>query len=164
MQKNNLNNLFLPIIFFSILFNSCNNSAVVYNVKEYGAIGDGKTFDTNAINTAISACSEAGGGTVLFPSDGTYLTGSIHLKSNIIYYIEKGATIIRLWEDDLTMLRVEHIHQLGAKVLVNPGHPPTQEEKSTSGDTTEEELKKFQDLGVDMVFVNDIEMARGFVK
>lgn len=94
MQKINLSNIFYPVIFFVLLLNSCSNNSNVFNIKKYGATGDGKTFDTNAINAAISACSEAGGGTVLFPADGTYLTGSVHLKSNIEYNIEKGATIM----------------------------------------------------------------------
>ncbi|MBE9668390.1 rhamnogalacturonidase [Mucilaginibacter boryungensis] len=64
-----------------------------YNVTEYGAKGDGKTIDTKGINKAIDAAAEHGGGTVYFPA-GSYLSGSIHLKSNISLYIDQGATII----------------------------------------------------------------------
>src|SRR5690242_18978872 len=53
-----------------------------FNVRSFGATGDGKTLDQAAINQAIDACAQAGGGTVLVPA-GTYLCGSIHLKSNI---------------------------------------------------------------------------------
>ena len=52
------------------------------NVKDFGATGDGETLDTKAINNTIQACSETGGGTVYFPK-GTYLSGSIRLKSSI---------------------------------------------------------------------------------
>jgi polygalacturonase len=65
----------------------------VYNVYDYGAAGDGKTLDSPAINRAIEACAEAGGGTVCL-SAGTYLSGSIRMKSNINLYIGAGATIL----------------------------------------------------------------------
>jgi polygalacturonase len=64
----------------------------VFNVKKYGAVGDGKTVDTPSINKAIEAAADAGGGTVHFPA-GTYLCFSIHLKSNVALYLDHGATI-----------------------------------------------------------------------
>ena len=67
--------------------------APVYNVKTFGATGDGKTVDTPAINKTIDAAAAAGGGTVYFPA-GNYLSVSIHLKSNIALYLDQGATII----------------------------------------------------------------------
>src|SRR5689334_25194249 len=66
---------------------------VKYDVKAMGATGDGKTLDTPAINKAIEAANAAGGGTVYFPP-GTYLCYSIHLKSNVALYLDKGATIL----------------------------------------------------------------------
>jgi polygalacturonase len=68
-------------------------SAYVYNVRSYGATGDGKTLDSPAIDAAITACAKAGGGTVQLPA-GTYLSGSIHLQSNIHLLIDAGATIL----------------------------------------------------------------------
>jgi polygalacturonase len=65
----------------------------VFNVRSFGAVGDGKTLDSPAIDKAIVAAAEAGGGTVLVPA-GTYLSGSIHLKSNIHLLIDTGATIL----------------------------------------------------------------------
>src|SRR5436190_10566166 len=65
----------------------------VFNIKTYGATGDGKTLDTPAINKTIDAAAAAGGGTVYFPA-GNYLSVSIHLKSNIALYLDQGATII----------------------------------------------------------------------
>ena len=67
--------------------------AAVFDVRTYGATGDGKTLDTDAINKAIDAAHAAGGGTVNFPA-GTYLSYSIHLKSNIALYLDHGATIL----------------------------------------------------------------------
>src|SRR5580693_6434301 len=65
----------------------------VFDVRTYGARGDGASIDTPAINKAIDAASAQGGGTVRFPS-GTYASYSIHLKSNVVLYLEIGATIL----------------------------------------------------------------------
>jgi len=64
-----------------------------YNVRAFGARGDGKTLDHAAINRAIDAAARMGGGTVVVPP-GVYLCGSIHLQSNIHFVIEAGATIL----------------------------------------------------------------------
>ena len=64
-----------------------------FDVRTFGATGDGKTLDTGAINQAIDAAAAAGGGTVLFPA-GTYASYSIHLKSNVGLYLDHGATIL----------------------------------------------------------------------
>jgi len=63
-----------------------------FNIKTYGAQGDGAALDTAAVNKAIDAASAAGGGTVYFPP-GTYVAGSIHLKSNVTLYLEQGSTV-----------------------------------------------------------------------
>jgi polygalacturonase len=63
------------------------------NVRSFGAVGDGKHLDSLAINSAIELTASSGGGTVLVPA-GTYLCGSIHLKSNIHLLIDVGATIL----------------------------------------------------------------------
>ncbi len=66
--------------------------AGVYDVTESGAAGDGKTKDTRAIQAAIDACGQAGGGTVYFPA-GDYLSGGLVLRSNVTLRLEAGATI-----------------------------------------------------------------------
>lgn len=63
-----------------------------YNVKDYGAKGDGSHIDSPAINAAIEAASEKGGGTVYFPA-GIYQSYSIHLKNNISLYLDHGAVL-----------------------------------------------------------------------
>jgi polygalacturonase len=73
-------------------------NAIVFNVRSFGAVADGKTLDSPAINKAIEACAKAGGGTVAFPA-GTYLSGSIRLKSNINLYLDAGAVILGAPQD-----------------------------------------------------------------
>jgi len=68
-------------------------SPALYDVRAFGAKGDGQTLDTAAINKAIDAAAAAGGGTINF-SAGTYLSVSIHLKSNITLHLNQGATIL----------------------------------------------------------------------
>ena len=65
----------------------------IFDVRTYGAVGDGKAVDTAAINKAIDAAAAAGGGTVVFPA-GTWLSFSIHLKSHVGLYLAQGATIV----------------------------------------------------------------------
>ena len=65
----------------------------IFNVKEYGAIADGQTLNTVAIDRAIKACAAAGGGTVLIPP-GLWLTGPIELKSNVNLHADRGAMVI----------------------------------------------------------------------
>jgi len=62
------------------------------NVKDYGAVGDGFTNDTQALQNAVDACSSCEGTLVINP--GVYLTGTIILKSNIRIIIEKGAMLL----------------------------------------------------------------------
>ena len=66
--------------------------SATYSVRDSGAMGDGKTIDTLAINKTIERCSSEGGGDVLFPP-GTYLSASIHLLSHVRLVIQPGAVI-----------------------------------------------------------------------
>jgi polygalacturonase len=66
--------------------------ANLFDVKKFGAKGDGKNIDSVAINAAIDAAAQSGGGTV-YCSAGTYLSASIRLKSNITLYLDSGAVI-----------------------------------------------------------------------
>ena len=65
----------------------------VYDPRRFGATGDGTTLDTRAIQSAIDACMQAGGGTVVL-GPGTYLSGTITLKSNVTMQLQAGATIL----------------------------------------------------------------------
>jgi polygalacturonase len=65
----------------------------VFDIRTFGAVGDGQAIDTPAINRAIEAASTRGGGTVYVPS-GTYACYSVHLKSSVALYLDEGATIL----------------------------------------------------------------------
>jgi hypothetical protein len=65
----------------------------VFNVCDYGAVGDGKTLDTPAINKAVEECAAAGGGQVLLPP-GKYLSGTVHLKNHVTLFLEASATLV----------------------------------------------------------------------
>ncbi len=70
-----------------------NDLASFFDIRTYGAVGDGKTLDTAAINAAIEAAAAAGGGTVYFPG-GTWLSFSIRLKSKVELYLSQGARLL----------------------------------------------------------------------
>lgn len=66
---------------------------MIYNILDFGALGDGKSNDAAAIQRAVDVCSANGGGRVLIPGGKTYCTGSICLKSNVDFHIESGAVL-----------------------------------------------------------------------
>ena len=68
------------------------NGAVI-NVRDFGAVGDGVSIDSPAIDRAIDAAAQRGGGTVFFPA-GTYACYTIHLKSLVTLYLDHGATLL----------------------------------------------------------------------
>ena len=65
----------------------------VFNIRTYGAKGDGITNDAVAIQKAIDACTIAGGGRVLVPAPFTFIAGPFNLKSNIDFHVEGGAMV-----------------------------------------------------------------------
>ena len=64
----------------------------IFNVRDFGANGDGVAFDTVAIQAAIDACEKIGGGKVVLQG-GIFLSRTIYLKSNVTLYIEAGAVL-----------------------------------------------------------------------
>lgn len=84
--------LLLPVFFSALLARA--QTGGVYNVKDFGAAGDGKKDDAAAIQRAIDACSKAGGGQVFFPSGHTFLAGPFDLKSFVEFYVASGATVL----------------------------------------------------------------------
>jgi hypothetical protein len=67
--------------------------ARTYDVTAYGAKADGVTDNTAAIQKAIDACTAAGGGQVLVPGGGTYITYTLDLKNNVDLHLDRGATL-----------------------------------------------------------------------
>ncbi|HEX7955343.1 MAG TPA: glycosyl hydrolase family 28 protein [Pyrinomonadaceae bacterium] len=63
-----------------------------FAVTKYGALGDGKADCTDAFRKAVAACNKAGGGRVVVPA-GVFLTGPIHLLSNVNLHVSEGATV-----------------------------------------------------------------------
>jgi polygalacturonase len=95
---------FLPLLFISALITIFLNrigiipfwleaEAAGYYVTDYGAVGDGRTNDQAAIQAAIDAASNAGGGDVIFNGGKIYYTGNFFIKSNVTLVIEPGSVI-----------------------------------------------------------------------
>ncbi|KAK8935308.1 hypothetical protein KSP39_PZI013985 [Platanthera zijinensis] len=78
-----------------ISLHSCTSlAALTFSVTDFGAAGDGQRYDTKPIQAAIDACASSGGGRVLFPSGGSYLTGTLFLRSYVVLDVERGARIL----------------------------------------------------------------------
>jgi polygalacturonase len=67
--------------------------ARIYNIRKYGAKGDGIALDTAALQTAIDECHRDGGGTVLVPA-GTFQIGTVELKSNVTLHISAAGKLL----------------------------------------------------------------------
>ncbi|HET9431627.1 MAG TPA: glycosyl hydrolase family 28 protein [Chitinophagaceae bacterium] len=80
----------LGIVF---VFLNTNAWTADFDITKYGAIGDGTTLNTASIQKAIDECSKSGGGRVIFPA-GTYLSGTIELKDNVILHLKKDARLL----------------------------------------------------------------------
>ena len=83
-------------VILTYLFFSCNTPTTntgVYNIEDYGAIGDSVTLNTQAIQDAIDAATEAGGGRVVVPN-GVFLTGTFFIKDNVTFEVSSGAKIL----------------------------------------------------------------------
>lgn len=67
-------------------------NAQTFDIVKYGAVNDGKTLNTKAVQQAIDACNTKGGGTVIVPT-GEFVIGTVYLKSNVNLYLETGAVL-----------------------------------------------------------------------
>jgi hypothetical protein len=66
----------------------------IFDIRSFGACGDGVTNDAQAIQAAIDACAAAGGGTVVVPAGATWLTGSFTLRGSMEFRVERGARLL----------------------------------------------------------------------
>ena len=89
---NPLLSLSLLLLCFASL-NSCLKTSPGFNVTRFGAVGDGVNLDTEAIQSAIDACTKAGGGNVILPA-GTYLSGTLMLRDHVNLHLQEGATLL----------------------------------------------------------------------
>ena len=84
-----------------------------WDVRRFGAKGDGQTLDTAAVQAAIDGCNKAGGGSVVFQSGLTFLIGTIYLKDHVRLQLEPNSTI----------LGSDHLADYGNDVGLNPFFP-----------------------------------------
>ena len=85
-----INIFVVALVWFSVAYGAF---GVTVSVRDCGATGDGKQLDTKAIQAAIDKCAASGGGTTILPP-GTYLSGTIYLKSRVTLHLEAGATLL----------------------------------------------------------------------
>jgi polygalacturonase len=87
----------IGILLIAVVMTNCQRASEqnsVFNIVDYGAVADGHTDNASAISKAIRACSKSGGGTVVIPGEGTFLTGPFDLASKIELHVEAGATLL----------------------------------------------------------------------
>jgi polygalacturonase len=98
-------------LFFTMMVCVCFSQepaeGLVFNIKNYGAKGDGASLDTRAINRAIAACVKAGGGTVYVPA-GTFVTGTFQLFSHVNLYLSAGAVLLASGDSDDYLLQKDY--------------------------------------------------------
>jgi polygalacturonase len=82
----------LPVFMVGVVLHAAAPRAL-FNVRDYGAAGDGRQLDTKALNAAVEACAQSGGGTVYVPA-GRYLTGTVVLQSHVTFELDAGATLL----------------------------------------------------------------------
>lgn len=86
----------IPLFFLSsllVLFCQAGFCAGLFDVRDYGAVGDGVAMDTVAVQKAIDACSETGGGKVWVPA-GRFVIGTVQVKSNVTLSLDYGAELL----------------------------------------------------------------------
>jgi polygalacturonase len=83
----------VPVLFFAAV-----SVFAATNIRDFGAKGDGVAKDSAAIQAAIDRAASQGGGTVTLPA-GRYLSGTIHLRSNITLHLENGAVLLASPDD-----------------------------------------------------------------
>lgn len=89
----NKRNLLIGILaLLALAGTACSQEVKSYVITEYGAVGDGETMNTKAIQSAVDACREAGGGVLVVP-EGTFLTGSIFFRQGVDLRLDEGGVL-----------------------------------------------------------------------
>jgi hypothetical protein len=94
---------------------SLSSPAQDYNLLDFGARGDGSFLNTQAINAAVTQCSEAGGGRVVVPA-GTFVSGTVELRDHVDLHIMKGG-ILKASSNLEDLSRNEKLHARGENVV-----------------------------------------------
>lgn len=113
---------YLILLFLILLLNSCSSiSAKRYLITDHGAVGDGETLNTIAIQSVIDQCAADGGGTLVVPK-GVYLSGSLFFKKGVNLHIEKDGVLKgSLNPDDYKLIetRWEGIERTWTSAFIN---------------------------------------------
>ena len=86
--------LFLSILLFGLYSCTHEKTSAVYNVVDFGAVGDSLTMNKKAIQAAIDAAYDNGGGKVIVPAPGKFIIGTIWIKDNVTLEVQAGATLL----------------------------------------------------------------------
>ena len=89
----------IQMMLIMVVLCACNQQKTPFNIVDFGAVGNGTTLNTSAIQKAVDKCHETGGGKVIVPS-GTFLSGTITLKDNVELHLENGATLLGSYNHD----------------------------------------------------------------
>ena len=91
-ENSSLRSLLITIFLVAQSAAYAQTNRATFDVRRYGAQGDGQTLDTEAIQQAIDSCHRAGGGKV-YLAGGTFVSGTLYLKSYVTLYLEAGAVL-----------------------------------------------------------------------
>ena len=113
------------LVFVACLCCFITTHAQNFNIKDYRAVGDGKTVNTSAIQRAVDACARNGGGTVIVPA-GVFLTGMVNLKSNVNFHVGPGAILQGIakgakYTSLLLIDSAEHVSVTGEGIIFGDG-------------------------------------------
>jgi exo-poly-alpha-galacturonosidase len=115
----------LVLIALAMQLMSCNilkiSKQTTYDIADYGAVGDGKTVNTEAIQDAIDACTLGGGGVVIVP-EGTFLSGAVFIKPGVNLHIAAGGILkgtTNMADYRLVQTRWEGEERIWISALVN---------------------------------------------
>jgi exo-poly-alpha-galacturonosidase len=109
------------IIALALLLHACQSLRKTYDITDYGAVSDGETVNTTAIQVAIDACALGGGGVVIVP-EGTFLTGAVFFKPGVNLHINEGGCLkgtTNMADYRLVQTRWEGEERIWVSALVN---------------------------------------------